>query len=82
MRHDPLAPALLRVRAVLGLLGAHLQGMLDRARDERGQDMVEYAGVLIVVAAIVVVVASDGGSIAHWITSGVSKEINTIFNGK
>ena len=58
-----------------------LARVLARVGAERGQDMVEYAGVLIVVAAIVLVVAGDGGSIAHWITSGISKEINNIFGG-
>ncbi|MFZ0039841.1 MAG: hypothetical protein WAK93_00915 [Solirubrobacteraceae bacterium] len=71
-----------RVNLVQTLVG-YANHVVERAhREQTGQDMVEYAGVLIVVAAIVLAVATQGSQIAGFITSGISKEVNSIFNGK
>ncbi len=49
------------------------------AEDERGQDAIEYVGVLAVVAVIIGVVITVASGLAKPITSGVSKEIASIF---
>ena len=72
---------MVRSQLVQVLVG-YAQGVAERAhREQRGQDMVEYAGVLIVVAAIVGFMATEGKPIANVIYTGMSKEINTIFGG-
>jgi Flp pilus assembly pilin Flp len=47
--------------------------------DERGQDAIEYVGVLAIVAVIIGVVIAVASGLNHPITSGVSKEISKIF---
>ena len=66
------------VEALVG----YAQAVGERARREQtGQDMVEYAGVLIVVAAVVLACVQLGPTVVSALSSGVTKEINKIFNG-
>jgi Flp pilus assembly pilin Flp len=61
-----------------------LANTVTRLREEDGQDMVEYAGVLIVVAVLIlgVVVALKGSSVFSDIAKGMDGMINDIFTNK
>jgi Flp pilus assembly pilin Flp len=48
--------------------------------DERGQDVVEYLGVLAVVAALIGVVIGVANGLGGDITSGASHVISEVFN--
>ena len=52
--------------------------------EERGQDMVEYAGVLLVVAIVVVGVAAaiSNGGVFGDIAGGIRSVVDNIFQGK
>jgi Flp pilus assembly pilin Flp len=53
---------------------------LGRAlRDQAGQDIVEYGGILVLVAAILAVLITQT-NIPSTIASDISKEINNIFS--
>jgi Flp pilus assembly pilin Flp len=61
-----------------------LANTVTRLREEDGQDMVEYAGVLIVVAVLIlgVVVALGKSSVFSDIASGIDSMIKDIFTNK
>jgi Flp pilus assembly pilin Flp len=48
-------------------------------RDQSGQDIVEYGGILVLVAAILAVLITQT-NIPSTIASDISKEINNIFS--
>lgn len=57
-----------------------LQSFVARlAADERGQDAIEYVGVLAVVAVVIGIVIMVAGKLQAPILSGASKEITSIF---
>ncbi|WP_243118340.1 Flp family type IVb pilin [Actinomyces wuliandei] len=66
-------------------LQVRIQQTFADLRDERGQSMVEYAGIALVVAAIVGAVinaiGSDDGGIGGAITRRIQEVINDIGNG-
>jgi Flp pilus assembly pilin Flp len=47
-------------------------------RDQAGQDIVEYGGILVLVAAILAVLITQT-DLPHVIGSNISKEVNNIF---
>ncbi|HEY1514952.1 MAG TPA: hypothetical protein VGF91_00955 [Solirubrobacteraceae bacterium] len=47
-------------------------------RDEAGQDIVEYGGILVLVAAILAVLITQT-DLPHVIASNISKEVSSIF---
>lgn len=60
-----------------------LRGLAARiAADERGQDTIEYIGVLVVVAAIIALVVGlvNGGAIGKEIGDGASSLISKVFH--
>jgi Flp pilus assembly pilin Flp len=58
-----------------------VRGLAERlADDERGQDMIEYLGVLAIVAALIGVVVTLTSSLGAPIKSGASKVISEVFN--
>lgn len=65
------------------LLGAQLAvaaavtGMLDRAREERGQGSIEYVGVIAVVAAIVGAVLLVATDVGDAIGSKLTEVVNS-----
>lgn len=72
--------AVARYRVVEALVG-YGQDVVARARREQsGQDMVEYAGVLIVVAAILVAMLTFAKPIAQAIGNGIEQEVSKIFS--
>lgn len=59
--------------------------LVSRLRSESGQDMIEYAGVLVIVALIVGGVAAlftNGGALASTITTAITKAVDTITGTK
>jgi len=50
------------------------------AREQTGQDMVEYAGVLLVVALIIAAVVASG--LDTTVKNGISGLVNDILSGK
>jgi Flp pilus assembly pilin Flp len=68
------------VRAQTTVTG-FLQGVAARlADDERGQDVVEYLGVLAVVAVLIGVVSGVAGQLTSPILSGAKHVISEVFN--
>ncbi len=53
--------------------------MVRALRDQAGQDIVEYGGILVLVAAILTVLITQT-NIPSTIASDISKEINNIFS--
>lgn len=55
---------------------------LDRLRrDEDGQDMIEYAGVVVVVAVLIgIVITFTQSTLGGQITDGISNLVNNIFS--
>lgn len=72
--------AVVRARAT-SALERYAHELAERGRLRDGQDMVEYAGVLLVVAAIVLALATFGKPIASSIAHGITTEISKIFSG-
>jgi len=56
-----------------------LARMARALRDQSGQDIVEYGGILVLVAAILAVLITQT-NIPSTIASDISKEINNIFS--
>jgi Flp pilus assembly pilin Flp len=50
-------------------------------RDERGQDAIEYVGVLVIVAAVIGVLLAVVNQIEPSLTTDVKNAITSIFNG-
>lgn len=63
--------------AVTGLLHSLAERLAD---DERGQDTIEYIGVLAVVAVIIGVVLAVAKGLRQDISSGASKLVSEVFN--
>jgi Flp pilus assembly pilin Flp len=58
-----------------------VQRAVDRfQREQTGQDMVEYAGVVLIVALIIGAVFASG--IGNTISSGLSSLVNDVLSGK
>jgi Flp pilus assembly pilin Flp len=51
------------------------------ARDERGQDAIEYVGVLVIVAAVIGVLLVVVNQIEPGLKTDVTNAITSIFNG-
>jgi Flp pilus assembly pilin Flp len=67
-------------RTLAATMHSAARNACERAtREQTGQDMVEYAGVLLVVALIIFAVAST--PIGSTIANGVSSLVNTILSG-
>lgn len=75
---------LLTAVRVKSTLSGFVQDMAARiADDERGQDTIEYIGVLLIVAALIaVVVGIVQTKLGSTIESGASSLINKVFAGK
>ena len=72
---------LLTVVRVQSTFSGFMHGLAARiADDERGQDVVEYLGVLAVVSALIGVVVTVATGLGGDITSGASKVIKEVFN--
>lgn len=56
-----------------------LRAVSSRVRDERGQDAIEYVGVLVVVAAIIVVMTTVASGLTDTLKNDVTNAINNIF---
>jgi hypothetical protein len=54
----------------------------DRIADERGQDTIEYLGVLLVVAALIGLVMGVVPSFRQTIINGANSVIDSVFNAK
>ena len=68
---------------VRSALASAVQGIAARITDdERGQDTIEYIGVLLVVAALITVVVGivNNGSLTSTITNGAKNLINSVFS--
>lgn len=60
---------------------AHLHRWVERLQsEENGQDMIEYAGVIVIVALIIGAVVLLVPGIKSSLSSGISKQINNIFS--
>lgn len=75
---DFLIHTTVRVQSTLTGLVRNLAARI--AEDERGQDMIEYLGVLAIVAALITVVIGLTTSLGDPIKSGASKVISEVFN--
>jgi Flp pilus assembly pilin Flp len=75
---------LLTAVRVKSTLSGFVQDLAARiADDERGQDTIEYIGVLLIVAALIaVVVGIVQTKLGSTIESGASSLINKVFAGK
>jgi Flp pilus assembly pilin Flp len=63
------------------MLVAFAHGLVERCRrEETGQDMVEYAGVLVIVAAIIGAVFLGASGIGQSIVTHIGNEIDKIFS--
>lgn len=68
-----------RYRLVDGFV-SYAQGVVERTRREQsGQDMVEYAGVLVIVAALILAMVKFASPISKAVDGGVTSEISKIF---
>jgi Flp pilus assembly pilin Flp len=62
------------------MLVSYAQGLVERLRREQtGQDMVEYAGVLLIVAAIIAGALALANGIGQTIAHDITTEIGKIF---
>lgn len=61
-------------------MAAAFVGVVERVRREEGQDLVEYGGLLILVAAIITALLAAG--IVDDVTSYVKPAVSKIFTGK
>jgi hypothetical protein len=61
-------------------VAAGVAGLVERARREDGQDLVEYGGLLILVAAIIGALLAAG--IVDDFTTYVKPAVSKIFTGK
>lgn len=70
-----------RTQVELHNLVDHVKGMVERLTDEeRGQDTIEYIGVLAVVAVVIGVLLAVVPKLFPTISSGASKLVNGVFN--
>jgi Flp pilus assembly pilin Flp len=65
-----------KVLAAQVAVTGYIAGAFERARDERGQGSIEYAGIIVVVVAIIAIIVGFatpiGGAIAGKITEAVN----------
>jgi pilus assembly protein Flp/PilA len=61
---------------MLSALHAKLQQALLRLREERGQGMVEYALILVLISVIVIVILTVIGRQANNVFSNISNGLN------
>lgn len=61
-------------------MAAGLAGLVERVRREDGQDLVEYGGLLILIAAIITALLAAG--IVGDFSKYVSPAVQSIFTGK
>jgi Flp pilus assembly pilin Flp len=80
---DPILRATARTHVALIAARHEFPERLARVaravRDQAGQDIVEYGGILVLVAAILTVLITQT-NIPSTIASDISKEINNIFS--
>jgi Flp pilus assembly pilin Flp len=80
---DPILRVTARTHVALAAarqeLPERLARMVRTLRDQSGQDIVEYGGILVLVAAILAVLITQT-NIPSTIASDISKEINNIFS--
>jgi len=70
-----------RTQIELRNLVDHMKGMVERLTDEeRGQDTIEYIGVLAVVAVVIGVLLAVVPNLSTTISQGASSLINKVFN--
>jgi Flp pilus assembly pilin Flp len=82
---DLILHAAIRSRAQLHAVGQRLADYAGRAaerfrREQTGQDMVEYAGVLLVVSVIIALIAVSGAWSA--LDKGITNLVNDVLSGK
>ncbi len=71
---------LVRYRAAEAIVD-YARRVVQRARAEQtGQDMVEYAGVLVVVAVLIGAVAGVIGGVAGPLVADINKAITSVFS--
>ena len=79
---DPILRVTVRTRVALTAARQEFPERLARvaraARAQDGQDIVEYGGILVLVAAILAVLITQT-DLPHVIASNISKEVNSIF---
>jgi len=80
---DPILRVTARAHVALMAARQELPERIARTaralRDEAGQDIVEYGGILVLVAAILTVLITQT-NIPSTIASDISSEINSIFS--
>ena len=79
---DPILRVTARTHVALSAARQELPERLARMaralREEAGQDIVEYGGILVLVAAILAVLITQT-DLPHVIASNISKEVSSIF---
>jgi hypothetical protein len=70
----------IKLQSLSRAMAAGLAEVVERVRSEDGQDLVEYGGLLILVAAIIGALLSAG--IVSDFTSYVTPAVKTIFGAK